>query len=112
MHECQPDDWITINIVGRGLRQRCTQCGAWRDPPPPEKPRTRRVPVKQTGSFDRETFRAKRQALGYSQTGLAELIGVTREHVNKWESGRKMIPRYATLILELLEQTQKENTAP
>ena len=47
-------------------------------------------------------YKSKREQLGLTQAGLASLLGVTRETVNRRESGEQPIPHEAALAISSL----------
>jgi transcriptional regulator with XRE-family HTH domain len=49
-------------------------------------------------------LRAARQALGLTQKGLAERLGVSKDTLNRWEKGRQTVhfPTILRLALERL----------
>lgn len=49
-----------------------------------------------------------RTNLGWSQTRLAEELGVTRSTINKWEMGLHPVPPMAEKLLSLLSARRKE----
>jgi DNA-binding XRE family transcriptional regulator len=49
--------------------------------------------------MDKAEYRSIRLKLGLSQSGLARLVGVTRETVNKRESGLNVITQEAELAI-------------
>ena len=53
-----------------------------------------------------DELRARRKALGYTQGQLAELLGVHRVTVGKWEGGQIAIehPKMLSLALSTLER--------
>lgn len=44
-------------------------------------------------------FRQIRRNLDYSQTELAQMLGVTRQTVWAWESGKAPLPKYAAIAI-------------
>ncbi len=55
-----------------------------------------------------EFCRGVRVAAGASQADLAELLGVHRETISRWERGnRRPSPRHLARYLELLEELRK-----
>ena len=51
-------------------------------------------------------YKAKREQLGLTQAGLASLLGVTRETVNRRESGEQPITHEAALAIGALRPTK------
>lgn len=51
-------------------------------------------------------LRALRQLLGWSQTRLAEELGVSQSAVSRWENDDRTIPGPVQRLLERLEQEQ------
>jgi DNA-binding transcriptional regulator YiaG len=49
-------------------------------------------------------IRAFRAALGISQAGLAEALGMSKRGVEEWEAGRREAPAYLRLALAALNQ--------
>lgn len=49
-------------------------------------------------------FRAALAALNLRQSWLAERLGVNVTSVNRWATGRAVVPAYASFALELLAQ--------
>lgn len=49
-----------------------------------------------------DTMREIRKSLNASQEWTAELIGVTRQSVTKWEQGAKRVPERAVRVYEAL----------
>ena len=56
-------------------------------------------------------FRAALKALGLTQRGFAERLGVTTTATNNWAMGRQRVPRFAAYALELLAQLQQRDAA-
>jgi DNA-binding transcriptional regulator YiaG len=54
------------------------------------------------GHVHPEAFRFMRKALGLQASQLADLLGVTRESVSRWENGKHEIPRGVFLLLGVL----------
>lgn len=50
-----------------------------------------------------EEFRVRRLALQLEQPVVMETLGVTRSTLDKWQSGRVMVPREAREMLEMAE---------
>lgn len=48
-------------------------------------------------------FRAALKRLHLNQTTFADLLGISRFTAVRWANGRGAIPRYASLVLRLLE---------
>jgi predicted transcriptional regulator len=61
-----------------------------------------------------EELRARRKALGLSQTKLAEALGVTQHTVSRWEEGKMKLtaPRSMWLDMEMkrVERERKRRT--
>ena len=51
-------------------------------------------------------YKAKREQLGLTQAGLASLLGVTRETVNRRESGEQPLTHEAELAIGALRPTK------
>ena len=47
-------------------------------------------------------LKAARKALGLSQRGLAEAIGVSKPSIARWEGGRRAIPLTIALAIEAI----------
>ena len=58
-----------------------------------------------------QEFRAALAALGVPQRWLAERLGVGRDTVNTWATGRCPVPPYVPYVLALLEQLPHERGA-
>jgi len=56
-----------------------------------------------------DELRAARQALGLTQKGLAERLGVSKDTYNRWEKGRQgfAFPLILRLALEQLAQERR-----
>ena len=54
-------------------------------------------------------YKAKREQLGLTQAGLASLLGVTRETVNRRESGEQRITEEAALALRAIRPSKTKN---
>lgn len=59
-------------------------------------------------------MKKRRERLGITQAGLAEVLGFAANTVSGYETGRMEIPKYMDLILEALEirkikELQKES---
>lgn len=52
-----------------------------------------------TGVASAEAFRFMRKAIGMNAEKLAELLGVARETVSRWETGKRGVDRGAALVL-------------
>ena len=50
-------------------------------------------------------LRQRREALGFTQTGLAKRCRIPLRTWSHWESGTRPIPNYLTIIIELIEKT-------
>ena len=50
-------------------------------------------------------FRAALEALGVTQRWFADALGVGARQVNRWASGAVPVPRYALLVLALLDHS-------
>ena len=50
-------------------------------------------------------LRQRREALGFTQTGLAKRCRIPLRTWSHWESGDRPIPNYLITILELIEKT-------
>jgi DNA-binding XRE family transcriptional regulator len=53
--------------------------------------------------MDTDELRRRRKALGMTQEQLAHVLGVSRQSVFMWESGRTTIPALLELALRCLE---------
>ncbi len=53
-------------------------------------------------------LKSTRKSLGLSAERLAALVGVTRDAVQKWEAGRRPIPRWLELVLDLLTRPARD----
>lgn len=53
-----------------------------------------------------ERLRARREALGISQTAFGRIAGVYQSTVWRWEAGRRPIPRWVDVVLDTLEHDQ------
>lgn len=59
---------------------------------------------KQNLQISAEELKLRRQDLGLTQNGLAELFGVDRNTINRWENGLiKDVPKWVDLALQPLE---------
>ncbi len=47
-------------------------------------------------------LKSTRKSLGLSAERLAALVGVTRDAVCKWESGKRPIPKWLALLVDIL----------
>lgn len=56
-------------------------------------------------------YKAKRDQLGLTQAGLASLLGVTRETVNRRESGEQPITHEAALAISSLRPSKTKKSA-
>lgn len=56
-------------------------------------------------------YKAKREQLGLTQAGLAALLEVTRETVNRRESGEQPITHEAALAISSLRPTKTKKAA-
>ena len=52
---------------------------------------------------DRTTDLDKLVHLAGSQRRLAAVLGMTEENVSRWRSGRRNVPAYVSVVVELLE---------
>jgi DNA-binding transcriptional regulator YiaG len=48
-------------------------------------------------------LKSARKSLGLSAQQFADLVGVTRDAVCKWEAGHRQIPKMLDLVIELLQ---------
>lgn len=55
-------------------------------------------------------FRASLRALGHTQRSFAEYVGVDERSVGRWARGEQEIPRWVSVILELMAQTSATPT--
>jgi transcriptional regulator with XRE-family HTH domain len=64
--------------------------------------------------MDGPTIRARREALGLSQSQLAAALDVTKDTISKWERGVLLVrhPRMLALALEALATTQHRSSEP
>ncbi len=53
-------------------------------------------------------LKSARKSLGLSAERLAALVGVTRDAVCKWESGKRPIPRWIELVMYLLTRPVRD----
>ena len=60
--------------------------------------------------MERRAYTEIRKELGLSQTALAKRLEVSRETVNKRESGTNRITEEAALAIKSLLQSNRENT--
>lgn len=56
-------------------------------------------------------YKAKREQLGLTQAGLASLLGVTRETINRRESGEQPITHEAALAISSLRPAKTKKAA-
>lgn len=64
--------------------------------------------------MEKEDLKKRRERLGLTQTGLADILGFASNTVSGYETGRLEIPKYMDLVLEALEarrvkELQNEN---
>lgn len=58
-------------------------------------------------------LKKRRERLGLTQAGLAEILGITSNTVSRYESDKLDIPKWMDLVLEALEARQiKELQSP
>jgi DNA-binding XRE family transcriptional regulator len=67
--------------------------------------------------MDTDELRQRRKALGMTQEQLARVLGVSRQSVFMWESGRTAIPALLELALRYLElvpaaESKSDDRAP
>jgi DNA-binding XRE family transcriptional regulator len=67
--------------------------------------------------MDTDELRQRRKALGMTQEQLARVLGVSRQSVFMWESGRTAIPALLELALRCLElvpaaESKSDDRAP
>lgn len=48
-------------------------------------------------------FEVLKRVYGGKQAALAEILGLTQEHASRVATGKKPVPTYVSLIVELLE---------
>ena len=53
-------------------------------------------------SMDRAEFKAIRERLGWTQTEIAERLGVTRDAIAKWEAGVRGISEPVAIALRAI----------
>lgn len=53
--------------------------------------------------MEKETLKQKRENLGLTQAGFAEILGLTSNTVSRYETGTLEIPKWMILVLEALE---------
>ena len=58
-----------------------------------------------------EELRAWRRRHGLTQQELGWLLGMSRDAISNWETGRRKIPLYLSLLLDVLEKHLKEGSA-
>lgn len=56
-------------------------------------------------------YKAKREQIGLTQAGLASLLGVTRETVNRRESGEQPITHEAALAIGTLKPAKTKRAS-
>ncbi len=59
-----------------------------------------------------QELKRARAALGLTQAGLAEKLGVTKNTVARWEIGARRIPELAARLIGRLDQDRKEAKKP
>lgn len=52
-------------------------------------------------------LKSLRAALGWSQQRLADEMGVARNTVNRWEMGKRNIPKMAERLLQMIVNAQR-----
>lgn len=58
-------------------------------------------------------LKQKRESLGLTQTGLADILGVKMNTVYRWESGILAVPKSIVLAMETVEnRIQQSNKNP
>jgi transcriptional regulator with XRE-family HTH domain len=57
-------------------------------------------------------LKRRRASLGWSQTRLAEALGVTRNTINRWEMGVHPIPPMASKLMARLENPPSSPEEP
>ena len=53
-------------------------------------------------------LRARREALGFTQSSMAEYLRVKQATVSRWESGKPPVPDWVEPIMDRLEQTVED----
>jgi transcriptional regulator with XRE-family HTH domain len=56
--------------------------------------------------MDKAELKSRRETLGFTQTSLAEVVGISANTVSRYETGTMEIPKYMELALEALEARQ------
>lgn len=56
--------------------------------------------------MEKEQLKLRRERLGLTQSGLAEVLGFASNTVSGYETGRLEIPKFMDLVLEALEARQ------
>ena len=54
-------------------------------------------------SMEKDELKKRRERLGLTQSGLAEILGFASNTVSGYETGRLDIPKFMDLVLEALE---------
>jgi len=62
-------------------------------------------------SMTADELRAALKELGMSQVHFAGLLGVNAHTVKHWLGGKNQVPRYASLVVELLTERQNAQEA-
>ncbi len=59
-------------------------------------------------SMEKTELKKRRERLGFTQTSLAEEIGISANTISRYETGSMTIPKSMDLLLEALEKRQIE----
>ena len=51
-----------------------------------------------------EEFRLRITALGHTQRGFADYVGANERTVRRWAEGEQDIPRWVSVMLDLMER--------
>lgn len=57
------------------------------------------------GPVNGTTLKTKREALGFTQVQLAEILGVQPNTVARWENGVLAVPKVVVLAMETVERS-------
>lgn len=58
--------------------------------------------------MDREEFKRTRERLGWTQTQLAERLGVTRDAVAKWEAGVRKVSEPVAIAIRAVAAEERK----
>jgi transcriptional regulator with XRE-family HTH domain len=58
--------------------------------------------------MEKTELKKRRERLGFTQTSLAEAIGISANTISRYETGSMTIPKSMDLLLEALEKRQIE----